>query len=183
MSLLRLLNVQGIAGLVASAGLALFLLLAKGEARHWKEQSAQFEQLYRAEQAAFAATVANVRAAAEAARAADAANASRVAAEQKAINERTADDYQARIAAARAAAANVISGRLRRDSQGAANSSSGAKSSVSGLSAAPGGLAQAAVEDRLPDADALTATEQAIQLDELINWIRAQAKVDNNSRI
>jgi hypothetical protein len=35
--------------------------------------------------------------------------------------------------------------------------------------------------DRLSVSDALTATEQAIQLDELIKWIRAQAKVDNNS--
>jgi hypothetical protein len=26
----------------------------------------------------------------------------------------------------------------------------------------------------------VTATEQAIQLDELIKWVRAQAKVDNN---
>jgi hypothetical protein len=26
----------------------------------------------------------------------------------------------------------------------------------------------------------LTATEQAIQLDELIKWVKAQAKVDNN---
>ena len=34
-------------------------------------------------------------------------------------------------------------------------------------------------QDRLPDADALTATEQAIQLDELIKWVEAQAAVDN----
>jgi hypothetical protein len=27
----------------------------------------------------------------------------------------------------------------------------------------------------------LTATEQAIQLDELIEWVRAQAKVDPNA--
>jgi hypothetical protein len=178
MSLLRLLNVQGIAGLVASAGLALLLLLAKGDARHWKKQSAQYEQLYRAEQAALAGTVANVRAAADAARAADAANATRVAAEQNAINERTADDYEARIAAAR-----VIADRLRHDAHGAANSGSSAKPPVPGLSAAAGGAAQATGQDRLPEPDALTATEQAIQLDELINWVRAQAKVDTSGGV
>ena len=62
------------------------------------------------EQAAFAGTVANYRAAAETARAADQANVTRVAAEQRAINERTADDFEARLAAARAAA-----DRLRRE--------------------------------------------------------------------
>ena len=49
--ILRLLNIQGIAGLAASAGLALLLILAKVDARHWRKQSAQFEQLYHGEQA------------------------------------------------------------------------------------------------------------------------------------
>ena len=54
-----------------------------------------------------------------------------------------------------------------------------------GLSAAAGGPAQASGEDRLPASAEeldwrLTATEQAIQLDELIKWIKAQAKVDPN---
>ncbi len=44
----------------------------------------------------------------------------------------------------------------------------------------PAAAAQAAGEDRLPQSDRLTATEQAIQLDELIKWVRAQAEVDNN---
>ena len=57
------------------ARLAVLLVIQKGETRHWKKQSAQFEQLYRGEQAAFAGTVANYRAAAETARAADSANA------------------------------------------------------------------------------------------------------------
>ena len=50
-----------------------------------------------------------------------------------------------------------------------------------GLSAPPGGAAQAPGQDRLPPQDALTATEQAIQLDELIKWVRKQAAVDNNA--
>jgi hypothetical protein len=47
-----------------------------------------------------------------------------------------------------------------------------------GLPAPAGGSAQGAGEDRLPHSDALTATEQAIQLDELIKWVKAQAAVD-----
>jgi hypothetical protein len=49
-----------------------------------------------------------------------------------------------------------------------------------GLSAAAGNAAKAPSQDGLSDSDALIATEQAIQLDELIKWARAQAKVDNN---
>jgi hypothetical protein len=172
----RLLNVQGIAGLVAGVALAILLVIQKGETRHWKKQSAGYEQLYRAEQAAFAGTVANVRAATDLARAADLANANRVVADQRAINERTAHDFEARLADARARAQ-----RLQHGAQAAAHSSAGRATSMPGLSAATGGAAQAAGADRLPVPDALTATEQAIQLDELIKWIRAQAKVDNNS--
>jgi hypothetical protein len=49
------------------------------------------------------------------------------------------------------------------------------------LPAAAGGLAQASGQDRLPSADALIATEQAIQLDELIRWVEAQHTVDPNA--
>ena len=97
--ILRFLNVQGIAGIAVSFALAILLVIQKGETRHWRKQSAAFEQRYHQEQAAFAGTVANVRAAADAARAADRANATRVATAQRAINERTADDFKTRIAA------------------------------------------------------------------------------------
>lgn len=175
MTILRLLNPQGIAGLAVSFCLAILLVIQKGETRHWKKQSGQFEQLYRGQQSAFATTVANYRAAADAARAADKANANRVAAEQRTINERTAHDYEARLADARARAE-----QLRRQAEASANPGSRRSASVSGLSDASGGTAQASREDRLPPPDALTATEQAIQLDELIKWVKAQAKVDNN---
>ena len=89
MTLLRLLNVQGIAGLVVSFCLGVLLILQKDETRHWRKQSGQFEQVYRGEQVAFAGTVANYRAAAEQARAADRAAAERVQAEQEDINERS----------------------------------------------------------------------------------------------
>jgi hypothetical protein len=173
--ILRFLGIQGIAGIAVSLALAILLVVQKGETRHWRKQSAGFEQLYSHEQAAFAGTVANYRASAEQARAADKANADRVAAEQRTINERTENDFEARLAAARARA-----DQLRVQSQAAAHRSPGGSASMPDLSAGAGESAQAAGQDRLPGSDALTATEQAIQLDELIKWVRAQAKVDNN---
>jgi hypothetical protein len=175
MILFRLLNGQGIAGLAASLALAILLLVQKAETRHWKKQSGQFEQLYSEQRSALAKTVANYRAAADAARAADRANAERIAAEQRAINQRTADDYQARIADARARFA--AAGRLREGAGAAADPGTGRAAPVPGLSDAAGGAPQAAGEDRLPAADALLATEQAIQLDELIKWVARQAEV------
>ena len=173
MMLLRLLNAQGIAGLVVSIALGLLLILQKGETRHWRKSSGQFEQLYRGEQSALAVTVANYRAAADAARAADQANFARVAGEQSAINERTEHEYEARLAAARLSAQ-----RLREQTASTATNPGARRAApVPGLSASAGGPAQAAGQNRLSRADALTATEQAIQLDELIKWIRAQAAI------
>ena len=168
----KLLNWQGIAGIGVSLALTVLLFVQRAETSHWRKQSASFEQLYRQEQAAFAVTVANTRAAAEQARAEDAANAMRVAAEQRRINERTDNDFEARIAAARTDAR-----RLRIQSQAAADPGAGRSASMPGIHAAAGGPAQAAGQNRLSRSDALTATEQAIQLDELIKWVRAQAAV------
>ena len=166
MSFLRLLNPQGIAGIAVSLALAILLVLQKGEARHWKSESARFELLYRDEHSAFATTVANYRAAAETARAADLANARRVAAEQHAINQRSENDLEARLADARTRAE-----QLRLQSRAQADPSPRADAPVPGLPAPAGGPAQAAGHDRLPASDALTAAEQAIQLDELIKWV------------
>jgi hypothetical protein len=80
-ALLKLINPQGIVGLAVAAILTALLIAAKVDVRHWKGQSATFEQLYRAEAKAHAGTIANYRVAAEKARAADAANAERVKAE------------------------------------------------------------------------------------------------------
>ena len=173
--ILRLLNPQGIAGLAVSICLGVLLILQKGETRHWRKQSGQFEQLYRGEQAAFATTIADYRAAADAARAGDRANAARVAGEQRTINERISNDFEARLAAARSSA-----DRLRRETGSpATHSGGGGNPPVSGLSASAGQPSQAAREDRFPER--LIATEQAIQLDELIKWVRRQAAVDPNS--
>lgn len=175
--IMRLLGWQGIAGIGVALVLLILLAVQKFETRHWKKQSASFEQLYRQEQSAFATTVANYRAAADRARAADVANSARVAAEQGAINERTHDEYEARIAAARAAAQ-----RLRIRSQAAPDPGAGRDASMPGISTSSAGTPEAPREDRLPQPDALTATEQAIQLDELIKWVRSQAAVDNNPK-
>jgi hypothetical protein len=180
--ILRLLNWQGIAGIGLGLALAILLLVQRADTRHWKKQSASFEQLYRQDQAAFATTVANYRAAADQARAADLANVSRVAAANQAINERIEHDYQVRLAAARAAAAHLSSGRLRDSSEAAADTGPGRSPSMPGLPAAAARAPEGASKDQLPASDALTATEQAIQLDELIKWVRAQAAVDNNPK-
>ena len=176
--ILRFLNLQGFAGLAASAFLAILLIAARIDARHWRKQSGQFEQLYHAEQSAFATTVANYRAAADAARQADRATADRVAAEQHVINERTIHDYEARLAVARARAQQL----QQSSGTAAADPCGGGSTPVPGLSPAPCGTAEAAGEDRLSPADGLLATEQAIQLDELINWVRSQGSVDPNAR-
>jgi hypothetical protein len=173
--ILRLLNVQGIAGIAVSLVLAVLLVVQRSESRQWKKKSGSFEQLYHQEQAAFAGTVADYRSAVEQARAADQANAKRVAAEQRAINERTNSDYERRLAAARAAAE-----RLRLQSQAATDLRDGRDASMPRIPVAAGGAAQAPGEDRLRESERLTATEQAIQLDELIKWVRAQAGVDPN---
>jgi hypothetical protein len=191
MMLLRLLNPQGIAGLAAAAILASLLIAAKIDVRHWKKQSAQFEQLYRAETKGHAETIANYRLAAERARAADRANAERVRSAQSSISERIAYDFEARLTDARARAS-----RLRDRPETATGRGGGGSASLPGLPLASAGPAEAPGQDRLPgvphevaiswgphDPDRLIATEQALQLDALIRWVRAQAAVEPNHRI
>jgi hypothetical protein len=175
--ILRLLNPQGIAGLVAAVTLGLLLAIQKVETRHWRKQSGQFEQLYQGERAALVGTVSNYRAAAEQARAADRVNAERVAAEQRSISERTSNEFEARLAAVRS-----LAQRLRNEIPGTATDPrAGRAAPVPGLSVAASGATQAAGQSGLFAQEAVTATEQAIQLDELIKWVRAQAEVDNNA--
>lgn len=179
MTYLRLLNIQGITGLVVSVCLALLLVIQRGETRHWRKQAGQFEQLYHDEQAAYAGTVAHYRAAAETARAADKAAAERVRAEQAAINERSRNDLQARLADARARYAAEL-GRVQQLAEGSTHPRASGAAPVPSLSAGAGGAAQTAGQDRLPASEALIATEQAIQLDELINWVRQQHHIDSD---
>jgi hypothetical protein len=95
-----------------------------------------------------------------------------VAVAQNTISERTSHDFEARLANARARA-----DRLQQSAIAAADPGSRGAASVPGLSSAAGGPSQAA-EDRLSLDEALAATEQAIQLDELIKWVERQHAID-----
>ena len=160
-----------IAGIALGAAALLWLVHSRD---HWRDEARANDSLYRTEQAAHAATVANYRAAAEQARREDAENLARVKAEQAQINERTANDFESRIAAVRASAQ-----RLREQAgAAAADPGSGGAAPVPDVSTASGGADQATGENGLPRSDRLIATEQAIQLDELIKWVRAQAQVE-----
>lgn len=175
--ILRLLNGQGMAG-AAGCLLLLGLLVAQHvDALHWRRESSRFEKLYTDEHSAFASTAAAYRAAADRARADDRDNIARVTAEQRTINQGTENDFKARLAAARLAADRLRSASASR----AADPRSGGGTPVPGLPTPARGVAEAPIEDRLPAADALTATEQAIQLDELIKWVNRQAAVDPNT--
>jgi hypothetical protein len=174
--LLRILNPQGMAGLAAAMILATLLVMQKVETRHFRKEGARFERLYRDAELQRAKTVADFAAAAETARADDRANVARVAAAQQTINRSSLDDFEARLAATRARAQ-----RLRQAPSPSDRGPAG-RAEMSSLSAAAGGTDEAAGQDRLPAEDALTASEQAIQLDALINWIRAQSRVDPDRR-
>lgn len=158
--------------LVIGIGCALLLALLLHDRNRWKAKTAHYAEILAGERAAHSATVAGFRAAAEQARRADAANAVRVKSEQAAINHRSKHDYQSRIAVVRAAA-----DRLRGSQGAAADPGRGGATLVPGLPSAAARAAEAAREDRFSDADRLTATEQAVQLDALIEWVVAQSRV------
>ena len=163
---------------ILGGALAVAALLWLVQSRdHWRDEARAKDALFRSEQAAHAATVANYRAAADLARREDAANLARVKAEQTQINERTANDFETRIAAARAHA-----DRLRQQAGATqADPRAGGSAPMPAVPAATGGIAESSGEDRLPRSDKLIATEQAIQLDELIKWVKAQAAVPVNA--
>jgi len=161
--------------LVIGIAAALTLALLVHDRNRWKAKAEHYTQALAAERAAHSATIANYRAAAERARLADAANIERVEAEQDAINERTVATYESRIAAARA-----LADRLQRDSISRADPGGRPAPPVPGLSGSAGGADEASGKNRLPLPDAILATEQAIQLDELIKWVRLQAAVERD---
>lgn len=151
---------------------ALLLVLLIHDRNHWKAKTEHYAEMLAGERAAHAVTVANIRLATEQARLADAANAARARAEQAAITERTSNEFKTRIDAARAA-----DERLRPSAGAAIRRGSRGGASMPGLSTAAQQLAQAPVENRLSQSERLIATEQAIQLDELVKWVRAQSAV------
>lgn len=159
--------------LAIGLGCILLLALLVGDRNRWKARAAHHAELLAAERAAHSASVANYRAAAERARSADAANAARVKVEQRTINERTKHEFEARIAAVRMAA-----GSVRRDQRTSAHSRNRGDAAVPRIPPAAGGIVETARGDGLSQSERLTATEQAIQLDQLIQWVRAQAAVE-----
>ena len=165
-------SIAKLGGLVAAVLTLIFLV---HDRNHWKGTAELRQQQLTQTRAAFDQTVAGYRAAAAQARAADAANAARVKAEQSAINERTEDEYQTRIAAARSDAQ-----RLRGQQAAATDPGDGGAASMPRLPPPARGAAQGPDQDELPGADGLIATEQAIQLDELIKWVRQQHSIDPN---
>ncbi len=175
----RMLNLQGMIGIAASLLLLGLFLVKAVEARRWHKQADRYERQYLAEQGARAATIANYRAAAETARKADQANAARVAAEQRSISERTTHDLEARLADARARAQRL---QLGARTPAAAQRGRGA-ADLPAAGAAPVVADRAAAQDGFPLADRLIATEQAIQLDELIKWVNAQAGLQTSATL
>ena len=171
----RFLNLQGMIGVAVALFLVTLFLVKAGEARHWRKQSGHYEQLYLAEQGARAQTIANYRAAAETARRQDLANAGRVAAEQRAISERTTHDLESRLADARLRAQRL---QLAPRPPAAASGGGGA-AAVPAARAAAGPAGGPPQEDGFSLSDRLLATEQAIQLDELIEWVTGQAAIDS----
>lgn len=173
----RLLKPQGAVGLAICALLLVLLAAEKRQTRRWRAQAERTGATLKSEEAAAAQTAANYRAAAAAAQAADAANVQRVTAEQSAINQRSSDDYEARIDDARALARRLQQQAAVR----AFDPGSGGAAAVPRVPAAAQATARASDQDGFPLADRLTATEQAVQLDALIKWVEAQSAVDQGN--
>lgn len=127
----------------------------------------------KAERAAHAQTVANFRKAQTQAEAQQKANLVRVAKAQDAISERISDDFQTRLADARA----------RYDKLRAkGNRSAPGDNPVPATGQGSGQPVEAPDQDGFSLADRLTATEQALQLDALITWVEEQSKVETSPR-
>jgi hypothetical protein len=164
--------------LIVAAGCAFLLILLINDRNRWKARTSEYAAVIASERNAHLGTVAGYRAAAEQARREDAQNIARVKASQAAINERTAHDFESRIAAARASYQ-----RLLGSTQGStADTGTGRAAPMPGLPASAGRAAQGAGQDGFSQSDRLIATEQAIQLDELIKWVQLQAQVDMQGR-
>lgn len=130
-----------------------------------------------AEQAAHLGTVNAFLAASEQAQKDAEANAQRVAREQEIITDAIVSDYRGDIAALRARFDRLRAGSPRAAAGGADAAVLSAAGNAPGRADAPTG------QDRLPSAvglsldDALIASEQALQLDALIDWVEAQSSV------
>lgn len=96
----------------------------------------------------------------------DAKHAAEVEAKQNEASKESSNDYQAELARVRAEYDRLRAAARRTDQGGGRNPP------VSGAPASAGGSDAGAEEARLPSPDALTATEQAIQLKAFQDWAR-----------
>lgn len=120
---------------------------------------------------------ASVRAASARARAEDAARAARAERDQERISRETASEYQKQIADLRRRADAL---RVQLAPAGADSGGRGGPA-VSGLPDAPGRADGAAGQAGLPAEDALIASEQALRLKALQDWVRAQGQVEREA--
>ena len=120
-------------------------------------------------------TIRNYFAAQEAAAAADRARLARVSADQERISDDVSQDLARRVAELRARA-----GRMRSEAAAGAGGAAGGQP-VPGLSPAAGGAAAPAGGDGFSLERRLTASEQALQLDALIDWAERQHAIHPNS--
>jgi hypothetical protein len=167
----------------------------------WRETAAGWHTLagvnlnaFYEEQAAHAQSIENIRAASAAAQAEAEANAARIEAEQRAINERNARDFQNRLGSLRARYDQLV--RLRATGGEPAPQRPGAggadPADLPGVPAFPARADEAAGDPRLPQPGAATcpagvicltleqawiASVQAIQLDALITTIEQRQQV------
>lgn len=149
-----------------------------------RDELRQSEAALKSTSEAFEQTVKNYQAAVTQARLRAEMNVARVETEQAGITQEIVDDYEARLADARARADRIYrAGSLRGTAPARAAGSGAGAAGVPGVPAASGRAGEATGEDRLPapgdlsPPDALLATEQALQLQALIEWVNRQAAV------
>jgi hypothetical protein len=109
--------------------------------------------------------IADTKAKTAQAKADDAAHAKAVETHQNAISQESSDDYQKQLAAVRADYARRV-----RAAEAAAHSSGGGSPAVPGAAPSAARPDAAPAQAQLPAPDALTATEQAIQLKAMQDW-------------
>ena len=149
----------------------------------WIAKAGRFEAQRDAEAIAHKKTKDDYRQAQDEAAALERVRLREVQAAQQEISNAIESDYRGRLADARARAE-----QLRRQTQTRANAAGATDNeSMPGVSPAAGGAAAASRGDGLPAAigianieRSLIATEQAFQLDALIDWVQAQAAIDPN---
>lgn len=156
---------------IVSLGVIAFLLIAKaGETR----RADKWQASAREEAAAHALTKVNIEAGTAKAKADDAANALRVERDQNKVSEEVSSDLQAQLADLRR---RYDALRLRAGTA-STNSSGGGSEAVPSLPNAPGGNDGSTCQAGLPSEDALTASEQALRLKALQDWVRGQGRVE-----